>query len=79
MYIYIYIIISFSILYYITILDQSFNDIRKMSVVQRRTEHGSYAFLVEYNNTDEEMYRRELNALQLLKGKYTSVNINKKK
>lgn len=60
-------------LYYIIVLARSSNDIsdsiRKMTMVRKRTEHGSYAFLVEYNKTNEEMYRRELNALQLLKGK----------
>jgi hypothetical protein len=40
-----------------------------MSVVRKKTDHGSLAFLVEYKNTDEEIYYRELNALKLLKGK----------
>ena len=60
----------------ITVLGQSLDELseggRKMTIVQRRTEHGSYAFLVEYNIKDEQMYRRELNALRLLKGEYTS-------
>lgn len=47
----------------------SFDDIRKMSLLRKRTDHGSLAFLVEYKKTDEEIYFRELQALRLLKRK----------
>jgi hypothetical protein len=71
-----YIIISFSLLRSIIVLAQSLNELsegsRKMTVVPEKTDHRSHAFLVEYNHRDEEMYRRELNVLQLLKGKYTN-------
>jgi len=38
-------------------------------VIRKKTNHGSLAVLVEYKNTDEEIYFTELNALKLLKGK----------
>jgi hypothetical protein len=44
-------------------------DGRKMSQIRKKTDHGSSAFLVEYQNTDEENYHRELKALKTLKGK----------
>jgi hypothetical protein len=44
-------------------------DDRKMSEIRKKTDHGSSAFLVEYQKTDEENYRRELKALKLLEGK----------
>jgi hypothetical protein len=70
-----YIIISIVILYYIIILAQSLSEIseggRKMTKIRNKTD-GSSAFLIEYNDRDKEIYRRELNALQLLKGKNTN-------
>jgi hypothetical protein len=43
---------------------------RQMSQLWKRDDHGSLAFLIEYKNTYDESYHRELNALMLLKGKY---------
>ncbi len=39
-------------------------------MVKSKIENGSFAFLIEYNDTNEQIYRQELNALRLLKGKY---------
>jgi hypothetical protein len=54
-------------------LVQNFNEIaedgRQMTVLRKKTDHASCVFLVKYQDTDEESYRRELNALKLLKGK----------
>ncbi len=44
----------------------------------KKTDHGSFAFLIEYNGTDEEMYHRELNVLQLLKGEHINEYKQKK-
>ncbi len=70
-----YIIIYFSLLYYTIVLAQSLNEIsqcsRNMTQIKKKAD-GSFAFLIEYNDSDEEIYRRELNVLQLLKGKNTN-------
>ena len=70
-----YFIISVIILYHIKFLARSRNEIsesgRKISKLRSKTD-GSFAFLIEYDNTDREIYRRELAILQMLKGKSTN-------
>ena len=41
-----------------------------MSEISKKTDHRDLAFLIEYKNAHEENYKRELNALKTLKGKY---------
>jgi hypothetical protein len=70
-----YIIIYFFLLYYIIVLAQSLNEIsqcsRKMTQIKNEAD-GSSVFLIEYDDSEEEIYHRELNVLQLLKGKDTN-------
>jgi hypothetical protein len=70
-----YFIISFLVFYYNIFLAQSRNEIsgssRRISEFRSKND-GRRSYLIEYDNTDRQMYRRELAILQMLKGKSTN-------